>query len=102
MDKPAPAEAGDLIELAAPAGCDEANHGTARYRVDNNGRVKVPREAAFWLISKGGFSPVSPTPPASDTAPKKDGDGARASAPAMPGPAPAKAGGKSPPSAAQE
>jgi hypothetical protein len=55
-------EAGDLIELAAPGGCDEANHGTERYRVDNNGRIRVPREAAFHLI-RAGFVPV-PTPAA--------------------------------------
>jgi hypothetical protein len=45
----------DLIDLVAPGGCDEANHGTFRYRVDNDGHVRVPREAAFWLIRNGGF-----------------------------------------------
>jgi hypothetical protein len=49
----------DLIELVAPGGCDEANHGTERYRVDNNGRIRVPREAAFWLIRSGGFRVAS-------------------------------------------
>jgi hypothetical protein len=49
----------DLIELVAPGGCDEANHGTERYRVDNNGRIRVPREAAFHLI-RAGFLPVPP------------------------------------------
>jgi len=60
--EPAPAKAGDLIELIAPGGCDEANHGTERYRVDNNGRIRVPREAAFHLI-RAGFVPVATPPP---------------------------------------
>lgn len=47
--------ADDFLDLVAPGGCDEANHGTERYRVDNDGRVRVPREAAEWLIRKGGF-----------------------------------------------
>ncbi len=54
----------DLIELIAPGGCDEANHGTERYRVDNNGRVRVPREAAHYLIRYGGFHPAPPPDPA--------------------------------------
>jgi len=76
----------DLIELIAPGGCDEANHGTVKYRVDNNGRVRVPREAAQWFIRYGGFRPyIIPicSGPAFDpatfnetTAPQKDGDGA--------------------------
>jgi hypothetical protein len=52
----------DLIELVAPGGCDECNHGTVRYRVDNSGRVRVSHEAAFWLISKAGFTPAPTTP----------------------------------------
>jgi hypothetical protein len=56
----------DLIELVAPGGTDEANHGTERYRVDNSGRVRVPREAAHYLIRYGGFRPV---PAAPDQAP---------------------------------
>jgi hypothetical protein len=71
-DELAPAKAGDpgsgpgqaLIDLIAPGGCDEANHGTVRYRVDNDGHVRVPREAAFWLIRNAGFRPA---PPASTT-----------------------------------
>jgi hypothetical protein len=46
----------DLVALIAPPGTDEANHGTRRWRVDNNGRVKVPREAAAHLLNTGGFS----------------------------------------------
>jgi hypothetical protein len=60
--------ADDLLELIAPAGCDEANHGTERYRVDNNGRVRVPREAAHYLIRYAGFQPV-PLPPISEQPP---------------------------------
>jgi hypothetical protein len=52
----------DLIELIAPGGCDEANHGTVRYRVDNDGRIRVPREAAYWLIHRAGFRVVDPDP----------------------------------------
>ena len=51
-----------LIELIAPGGCDEANHGLVRYRVGNDGRIRVPREAAFWLITKAGFTPAPATP----------------------------------------
>jgi hypothetical protein len=48
----------ELIELAAPGGCDEASHDTRRWRVDNDGRVRVPREAAHALIKYAGFRPV--------------------------------------------
>jgi hypothetical protein len=71
----------DLLELVAPGGCDEANHGVERYRVDNNGRVRVPREAAYWLIRNGGFKPVPAPAPVQAQAPQRDE------------PAPAKAGG---------
>jgi hypothetical protein len=64
----------DLIELIAPGGCDEANHGRDRYRVDNSGRIRVPREAAFWLI-RAGFKPA-PQAISETTAPQEDGDGA--------------------------
>jgi hypothetical protein len=67
-DKRAPAEAGDLIELVAPAGCDEASHGTTRYRVGDDGRVCVPREAAYHLIRCAGFRPA---PPIETAAPRK-------------------------------
>jgi hypothetical protein len=52
----------DLIELIAPYGTDEANHGTERYRVDNSGRLRVPREAAFHLI-RAGFKVIPPPAP---------------------------------------
>jgi hypothetical protein len=68
----------DLIELIAPGGCDEANHGTLRYRVDNSGRIRVPREAAHWFIRYGGFKPA---PIEETTAPQQDGDGADKSKP---------------------
>jgi hypothetical protein len=74
----------DLIELIAPGGCDEANHGGARYRVDNDGRIRVPRDAAFWFIKHGGFRPVPARPAAPEpeppqpqtTAPQVSADGA--------------------------
>lgn len=46
----------ELIALRAVFGQDEANHGTARYRVDAEGLVRVPPEAVDFLISKGGFA----------------------------------------------
>jgi hypothetical protein len=81
--------ADDLIELVAPAGCDEANHGRMRYRVDNDGRIRVSREAADWLIRRGGFRPAAATelktnpvhPSFERAAPQKDGDGAETSKP---------------------
>ena len=45
----------ELVALRAVFGQDEANHGTVRYRVDNDGRVRVPREAAVHLLRNGGF-----------------------------------------------
>jgi hypothetical protein len=44
-----------LIPLCAVFGQDEASHGTERYRVDNDGLVRVPVEAVAFLTSKGGF-----------------------------------------------
>ena len=46
---------GRMIKLHAPPGTDEANFGTERYRVDNDGTVYVPEEAAADLIASGGF-----------------------------------------------
>jgi hypothetical protein len=54
----------DLLELVAPGGVDEANHGTERYRVDNDGHVRVPREAAHYLIRFAGFRPAPEQPEA--------------------------------------
>jgi len=45
----------DLIPLRAVFGQDEANHGTARYAVDNAGLVWVPVEAVGPLTAIGGF-----------------------------------------------
>ena len=46
---------GELVALRAAFGQDEANHGTQRYRVDNDGLVRVPRDAVGFLIGNGGF-----------------------------------------------
>ena len=46
---------GELVALRAVFGQDEANHGTQRYRVDNDGLVRVAREAVAFLIGNGGF-----------------------------------------------
>jgi hypothetical protein len=46
---------GDLIPLRAAFSQDEANHGTARYLVDNGGLIQVPLEAVGPLTTIGGF-----------------------------------------------
>ena len=51
----------ELIALRAVFGQDEANHGTTRYRVDNDGLVRVPREAVSFLTGKGGFAVAKTT-----------------------------------------
>jgi hypothetical protein len=45
----------DMIKLRAPRGTDECNYGTERYRVDNDGCVVVPVEAARHLVGAAGF-----------------------------------------------
>jgi len=44
-----------LITLRAVFGQDEANHGTARFPVDDEGLIEVPVEAVFPLTTTGGF-----------------------------------------------
>jgi hypothetical protein len=44
--------------LRAPAGADEANYGTERFRVDNDGTVTVPEEAVESLTHTGGFAEI--------------------------------------------
>ena len=44
-----------LITLRAVFGQDEANHGTARFLVDDKGLIHVPVEAVFPLTTTGGF-----------------------------------------------
>jgi hypothetical protein len=45
----------DMILLHAAFGQDEANHGAARYWVDNDGLIQVPLEAVGPLTTIGGF-----------------------------------------------
>ena len=45
-----------LTALRAAFGQDEANHGTTRYSVGNDGMVRVPLEAVPFLIGAGGFA----------------------------------------------
>jgi hypothetical protein len=45
----------DLIPLRAAFGQDEANHGAARYSVDEDGLIQVPPEAVGPLTTIGGF-----------------------------------------------
>ena len=67
----------ELIALRAAFGQDEANHGIRRYRVGGDGLVHVPVEAAFFLVSKGGFAvektTVGQVPGGSPRAPLPDG-----------------------------
>lgn len=49
-------------KLKAPAGTDEANFGTERFRVDNDGTIEVPDEAVGPLLELGGFVEVLPPP----------------------------------------
>jgi hypothetical protein len=49
-----------LVALKAVFGQDEANHGIKRYRVGSDGIVRVPPEAAFHLLGRGGFAVASP------------------------------------------
>src|SRR5271169_1366108 len=67
----------ELIALRAAFGQDEANHGIRRYRVGGDGLVHVPAEAAFFLVSKGGFAvaktTVAQVPEGSLRAPLPDG-----------------------------
>jgi hypothetical protein len=51
----------ELIALRAAFGQDEANHGIRRYRVGGDGLVRVPAEAAFFLVNKGGFAVAKTT-----------------------------------------
>ncbi len=46
---------GDLIQLQAAFGQDEANYGATRYSVDNDGLIQVPLEAVGPLTAIGGF-----------------------------------------------
>ena len=50
------------LHLKAPPGTDEANFGQTRYRVNNDGTVEVPAEAAPALLDKGGFVANDDTP----------------------------------------
>jgi hypothetical protein len=49
-------------KLRAPKGTDEANADGKSFRVDNNGIVEVPDEAAAPLIERGGFTEVVEPP----------------------------------------
>jgi hypothetical protein len=45
------------VRLHAPPGTDEANFGTTKYRVNNDGTIDVPEAAAEALLDRGGFAP---------------------------------------------
>ena len=51
-----------MTKLKAPAGADEANFGTERFRVDNDGDVDVPEAAVEDLVHTGGFTVVKDDP----------------------------------------
>jgi len=54
-----------MVRLIAPPGTDEANFGTTRYRVRDDGTVTVPAEVAKDLTHGAGFC-LAPEQPASD------------------------------------
>lgn len=57
-------EAADMIRLRAPAGTDEANVGTQRFRVHDDGTITVPHDVAVILESgAAGFVDSDPAPP---------------------------------------
>ncbi|MGH7044939.1 MAG: hypothetical protein ACREE2_00945 [Stellaceae bacterium] len=63
-----------LVALRAWFGQDEANHGTMRYRVDPQGIVQVPPEAAAFLVAVGGFAlPKRRAARTADTRPDRTG-----------------------------
>jgi hypothetical protein len=51
------------VRLKSNQGSDEANFGSNRYRVANDGTVMVDAEAVEPLVAIGGFSRVDPVPP---------------------------------------
>ena len=55
----------EMVRLIAPPGTDEANFGTTRYRVHEDGTITVPTEVAADLMHGAGFAlaPVQPVPP---------------------------------------
>jgi hypothetical protein len=48
----------ELVKLKAPDGTDEANFGEQRFRVDNDGTILVPKDAAEYFLGVGGFELV--------------------------------------------
>lgn len=53
-------------KLHAPKGTDEANHDGVSYRVDNDGTIEVPVEAAGPLLALGGFTADDDSDPVPD------------------------------------
>jgi hypothetical protein len=51
-----------MVRLIVPPGTDEANYGTTRYKVHDDGTITVPAEVAKDLAHGAGFSlaPVQP------------------------------------------
>jgi hypothetical protein len=51
-----------MVRLIAPPGTDEANYGTTRYKVHDDGTITVPAEVAKDLVHGAGFflAPVQP------------------------------------------
>jgi hypothetical protein len=56
-----------LVRLIAPAGADECNYGTTRYRVGADGTVVVPEMVAQDLVHGAGFA-MAPVQPQDDPA----------------------------------
>jgi hypothetical protein len=56
-----------MVRLVAPAGTDECNFGTVRYRVGDDGTVVVPEQVAADLMHGANFS-LAPMQPQDDPA----------------------------------
>jgi hypothetical protein len=54
-----------MVVLIAPRGTDEANYGTTRYKIHDDGTITVPMSVAVDLMHGAGFAmaPVQPAPP---------------------------------------
>ena len=52
-----------IVRLIAGQGADEANHGSQRFRVNNDKSVMVSPEAVAPLVAIGGFVIADPVPP---------------------------------------
>jgi hypothetical protein len=60
-----------MVKLIAPAGTDECNFGTTRYRIGDDGTVTVPDYVAKDLTHGAGFA-LAPDQPGTDDQARAD------------------------------